>query len=707
MKIILSAAILAMSVLLVCVNGVCAEKLSDDEVTALIREALPSKAPAAPKKPRTVLLFTLTRGYRHACIPVGVKALTMLGEQTGAYKVVHSEDIAMFEPESLSKFDAVILFQTIGELFSPPEGRALSAEEKLLWKQREERLKRSFKEYVQNGGGLVGVHAATASFGSWPDFGEMLGAYFSYHPAPKPVWFKNERPDHPVNAAFGGKDFEIKDEIYRYTDHVSQHCIFTKQPYSRDKLRVLLSLDFSKVPADKGDRKDGDCAVSWVKTYGKGRVFYCGLGHFDEIYYKAMVLGHYLAGIQYATGDLEADASPDKVVHPSMSIKDSGEGLVSLFNSKDLTGWDFDKRFWSVKDGAMVAEAKEGTNVQNHSYAIWQGGKLRDFELRMKIRWTKGNSGIDYRADRIEKGRSGEDLKWTIQGYQADITEGWMCSLYNWNKPGAQPGQFVVVEGQTAPRVRTMELADPNLLRKYYFKPGEWNEFVIVARGSHIIERLNGYQTVEFIDNGPQARREGLLGMQVHSGSRGQLFEFKDIRIKKFDEKYAKPVILFNGRDLAGWYQGKGKDSWGVEDGALVSKAGEGMILAAGEYENFVLRFQFRFSGDSRGDAVMRARGIRGDYPRQINIQGKGDDFYAIVQPRLRVEAEDKPVRKLPEGFWNDCEIVANRNKLTVKVNDVVRLSTTEALKGKGRLGFITYKAGAQYRNIVLIPILD
>ena len=78
---------------------------------------------------------------------------------------------------------------------------------------------------------------------------------------------------------------------------------------SREDLRVLLSLDMSKTSA-KGGRKDDDYAVSWVHSVGEGRVFYCSLGHRDEIFWNPRILRHYLDGIQYALGDLKANDTP-------------------------------------------------------------------------------------------------------------------------------------------------------------------------------------------------------------------------------------------------------------------------------------------------------------------------------------------------------------------------------------------------------------
>ena len=109
------------------------------EVIEKISSALPAASPAKPGQPRKVLLFSKTNGFRHGSIPVGVKSLTMLGEKTGAYTAVHSEDEAMFEADKLKQFDAVIMVNTTGEIFRPkqmPKG----AEARKQALKREQRL---------------------------------------------------------------------------------------------------------------------------------------------------------------------------------------------------------------------------------------------------------------------------------------------------------------------------------------------------------------------------------------------------------------------------------------------------------------------------------------------------------------------------------------------------------------------------------------
>lgn len=261
------------------------------EDLAKIKAAAPDKAPAKPAQPRHLLVYTACKGFKHGAIPFCTAALKTLGEKTGAFNVTVSEDPAVFKPESLAKFGAVCFNNATGDLFDDPA------------------LKQSLLDFVKNGKGVVGIHAATDCFPNWPDFGELMGGYFDGHPwgDPSKVGVKIDDPKSPINAAFEDKPFEITDEIYQF-----------KAPYSREKLHVLLSLDPAKTDMKKDGikRTDKDFAVSWIHAYGKGRVFYCSLGHREDVYWNPAVLRHCLAGIQYALGDLAADATPSAAGPP-------------------------------------------------------------------------------------------------------------------------------------------------------------------------------------------------------------------------------------------------------------------------------------------------------------------------------------------------------------------------------------------------------
>lgn len=255
------------------------------EDKAKIAEASPAKAPADVTKARKLLVFSLTKGFRHSSIPHGVVAVDTLGKKTGAFTVEHSEDPSVFTKENLARFDAVMMLNTTGELFDEAE------------------KKTALSDFVKGGKGLIGIHSATDTFYNWPEYGEMMGGYFDGHPWHEEVTLKVEDPDHATCACFEHQQpFVIKDEIYQYKE----------QPYSRDRLRVLLSLDpeGTNMAKDGMKRQDGDYAVGWVSKYGDGNVFYCNLGHREETYWNPTVLGHFLAGIQFAFGDLAGETTP-------------------------------------------------------------------------------------------------------------------------------------------------------------------------------------------------------------------------------------------------------------------------------------------------------------------------------------------------------------------------------------------------------------
>ncbi len=291
------AAVLTCALVMVCPGAWAQDAAQVEKAVA----AVPSAARVKPDQPRKVLIFTLCNGFPHSSVALGAKAIEAMGQKTGAFESVISDDISMFEPDKLKQFDAVVMDNTTGELFTPKDFDKLTPEQQKAAQDREAALKASFLDFVKSGKGLVGIHAATDCFYKWAEYGEMMGGYFSGHPWHEPVGIKIDDPAHPVNAAFMGLPFTITDEIYQF-----------REPYSRDKLRILLSLDVNKIDMTKDsiNRADKDFAVSWVNTYGKGRIFYCSLGHREEIFWNAMILQHYLDGIQYALGDLPGDATP-------------------------------------------------------------------------------------------------------------------------------------------------------------------------------------------------------------------------------------------------------------------------------------------------------------------------------------------------------------------------------------------------------------
>jgi len=418
---------------------------------------------------------------------------------------------------------------------------------------------------------------------------------------------------------------------------------------------------------------------------------------------------------------LALSASCGQAVEADKVDADRAEaGFMQLFNGRDLTGWDGEQGFWSVKNGLIVAQVSPGVQVKNHTYLLWQGGNVRDFELHVTLRSTVGNSGIDYRAEHVPTDRDGQPLKWTIRGYQSDIAKGWMGSLYNWGKPGAQPGQFVVVNGDENITKSVGSVIDKDVLYKAgYFKPNGWNEFVIIARGSHILHRINDYPVVEFIDNSRDVRRQGVLGLQVHSGRGPFLNEFKDIRIRKFKTSFGQARLLFNGQDFTGWTfsSDENKNKWSVENNLLVNRpSSQGRpihyISTEDDYTNYVLRFQYRRQGNKETAVLLRFADSPGAHPKGIRVSGKGDDFNCVQSvgdfaPALLERLAPLAFRPMPPDFWNECEITLNKGQLEIRINAVLRAMVTGCSQTPGKIAFESGRGQAEYRNVVLIPILS
>ena len=289
-------------------------KFNDPDVseqdTKVIIAAMPKKPIVKPKAQRTVLVYSATAGFRHKSIPYGKVALEEMGKKTGAFTTVISDDPANFEADNLKQFDAVILLNTTQDFFMPSaktEKEKYSDDEWSSMLNRHNRLVDNLIDYVEAGGGLVGIHSATDSCYQHEAYGETMGAYFWGHPwtAKTNVTIVVEDPEHEIiKPVFKGiRDFRLQEEIYQ----------FQEEPYSRDKLRILLNLDPDRsdpVDPEKIKRTDGDFAVAWVKKAKKGRVFYTSIGHNNHIYSNPLMLKHYLAGIQFAMGDLKADTTP-------------------------------------------------------------------------------------------------------------------------------------------------------------------------------------------------------------------------------------------------------------------------------------------------------------------------------------------------------------------------------------------------------------
>jgi uncharacterized protein len=206
----------------------------------------PCAAPAAPKR---VLYITTSAGFRHDSIPTSCAVMQQLATRSGQFEVFCSEDLSLISADSLRDFD-ILYFFTSGEL------------------ELNDQQKADLLAFVRDGKGFGGVHSATDTLYTWPEYGELIGAYFNGHPWAQGVSIHVEDSDDPIMRALG-PSFQIADEIYQFRD------------FSRDRVHVLMSLDTSSVDLTVPGvaREDGDFPLAWRRDYGQGRVFYTALGH--------------------------------------------------------------------------------------------------------------------------------------------------------------------------------------------------------------------------------------------------------------------------------------------------------------------------------------------------------------------------------------------------------------------------------------------
>jgi len=244
-----------------------------------------STAAAAKKH---LLVIGEEKGYRHEAVSHAMATIERLGKETGLWETTLRTDTEVltkkkleYNAKNLNDFDAV-LFYTGGDL------------------EMDAQQKADFISFIHDEGkGFIGVHSASITFTAWPEYGEMIGGYYDEHP-----WLTFDAPIIVEDPTFPGmqqwpRSFVLRDEIYQMRN------------YSRDKVRVLMRLDVSKVDMKNKHvhRTDGDFAVTWAKMYGKGRVYYTTLGHVEENWDKPEFQVMMTEAIKWAMGLENADVT--------------------------------------------------------------------------------------------------------------------------------------------------------------------------------------------------------------------------------------------------------------------------------------------------------------------------------------------------------------------------------------------------------------
>ena len=259
------------------------------QILVLVLSSGMADAVFAQEKTRNLLIIGQSKGYQHDSISTAMATLYNLGRSSRRWDTYFRTDCTAITKKplkwgakNLNTFDAVAFF-TDGDL------------------DMDDSQKADLLSFVRDDGkGFIGIHSAAITFLSWPEYGEMIGGYFDGHP-----WGEFDAPMVVEDAEFPGmrhlrSRFTLKDEIYQIKD------------YSRDKVRVLLRLDPSRIDLSKQGvrRKDQDFAVIWARRYGNGRVLYNGLGHRRDVWDRSDLQKMWVEMVLWSMGLVPGDATP-------------------------------------------------------------------------------------------------------------------------------------------------------------------------------------------------------------------------------------------------------------------------------------------------------------------------------------------------------------------------------------------------------------
>lgn len=212
----------------------------------------------------------------------------------------------------------------------------------------------------------------------------------------------------------------------------------------------------------------------------------------------------------------------------------------TIFNGDDLSGWDGDPELWKVVDGVIRGETTPERPSKGNTFLIWEGGNVKDFELRISFRCNAtNNSGIQYRSSRLTEGPKASN-DWVLKGYQHEVrneidfpnVSGFIYDEKGTRRRICMIGEVAVWDAD-GKKVLRDDLIDQEGFRKL-MKLDDWNEVIIVAKGNNIKHYLNGRLVLDFTDKHPtMALAEGVIGVQLHGG-KPMWAEFKDVKLTQY-----------------------------------------------------------------------------------------------------------------------------------------------------------------------------
>ena len=408
---------------------------------------------SAADAPYDVLVFSKTAGFRHDAIPAGIQLIRELGAANN-FTVTATEDSAHFTTATLAQYESVVFLNTTGDVLNDTQQSA-------------------FESYIRGGGGYVGIHSAADTEYGWSFYGQLVGAYFSSHPAIQQATVRVENRAHQATQHLGAS-WVRTDEWYNFRTNV------------RSTARVLATLDESTY---SGGSMGADHPHTWCQVVQGGRSFYTGGGHTQASYAEPAFRSLVLGGIRYTAGRTDADCRPEN-------------GYTTLYNGA-TTGWSqTGPGGFTNSDGTLTSTGGMGM--------LWYSAKeFRSYSL--KLDWMM----------------PGDDNSGVVIGFPSGSDP---------NSALANGHEIQIDATDTADRttgsIYGFQAADQAARDAALNPPGEWNTFEALVEGERVQVFLNGAKINDFTNTDPaRSLASGHIGIQNHGT--GDDVSFRNIRIKE------------------------------------------------------------------------------------------------------------------------------------------------------------------------------
>jgi len=207
--------------------------------------------------------------------PFRPRVVKQIGDRSGGWETTLTTSVDSFDVDNLRNYDAV-MFYTTGEL------------------PLTEVQKQGLSSWLKAGHGFIGVHSATDTFYTWPEYHKIVGGYFACHPLAPGSQCRSGGPQRQ-DRAVPGSSFKISDEIYQIDDFLDSNQV----------LLQLVSMSVDRTKPCTHTRYYG-WPLAWTRSYGKGRVFYTALGHETAVWKSEQFQQLLQNGIEWTMHDFSS-----------------------------------------------------------------------------------------------------------------------------------------------------------------------------------------------------------------------------------------------------------------------------------------------------------------------------------------------------------------------------------------------------------------